>query len=71
MTSQYKYGERRHGVRYTLNVFDKCDDHVPFLDLFDVTLKNLGVLNVTSFSPQHSFFAHFFLSDCRIFQVEK
>ena len=54
-----------------LNVFDKCNDHVPFLDLFDVTLKNLGVLNVTSFSAQHSFFAHFFLSDCRVFQVEK
>ena len=43
-----------------LNVFVRCSDHATFLNLFNVTLKNLGKFNVNSFCHLHFFFARFY-----------
>ena len=40
-----------------LNVFVMCGDDAPFLNLFSVTLKNMGMFKVNSFCDLHSFFA--------------
>ena len=54
-----------------LNVFARCRDHAPFLNLLNVILKNLCMFNVNLFFHLHSFFCLFFLSDCRVFCVQK
>ena len=43
-----------------------CNNHAPLLNLFDVTLKKLGMLNANS---SYSFYLSLFLSDCQFFCV--
>ena len=54
-----------------LSVFVKCGDLAPFLDLFNVTLKNLDMLNVNSFCHLHSFFNRCFCPIVQFFCSEK
>ena len=55
-----------------LNVLLRCSDDASFLNLFNVTLKNLGMFNVNSFYHLHSFFAYcFYLTVEFFFCVDK
>ena len=54
-----------------LDVFFRCDDHAPFYNLFNVTLKNLGMFDVNSFCHLHSFFAHCFYLIVEFFVLRK
>ena len=54
-----------------LNVFVKCSGHAPFLNLFNVTLKNLGMFKVNSFCHLHSFFALCFYPIVEFFLCSK
>ena len=54
-----------------LDAFVRCGDHVPFYNLFNVALKNLGMFNVNSFCHLHSFFAHCFYPIVEFFVLRK
>ena len=41
-------------------IFFRCGDHTSLFNLFDVTLKNLGIFNVNLFCDLYSFFARFY-----------
>ena len=56
---------------FLLDAFFRCGDHAPFYNLFNVTLKNLGMFNVNSFCHLHSFFAHCFYPIVEFLCVEK
>ena len=42
------------------NVFARCGNHAPSLNLFNLTLKNMGMFSVNLFCHLHSFFGCFY-----------
>ena len=51
--------------------FVRCGDHDLFYNLFNVTLKNLGMFNVNLFCHLHSFFARCFYPIVKFFVLRK
>ena len=54
---------------FLLDVFVRCGDPALFYNLFNVILKNLGMLNVNLFCHLHSFYFYFIVE--LFFCVEK
>ena len=54
-----------------LDVSVRCGDHAPFYNLFNVTLKNLGMFNINSFCHLHSYSAHCFYPIVEFFVLRK
>ena len=54
-----------------LDIFVRCSDHAPFFNLFNVTLKILGMFNVSLFCHLHSFFARCFYLIVEFFVLRK